>query len=128
MAALPVLTVGLTPTTQVSARQRFDKEEDRYRTVERRGGEVVEHALAWLNSHPQGPFFMWVHLYDPHEPYEPPEPYKSRYAAEPYDGEIAYMDSAVGKLLREFKTRGLYDGTMIAVMADHGNHWELTGK
>src|SRR5271155_5528425 len=65
----------------------FDKEEDRYRTVERRGGEVVEHALAWLNSHPQGPFFMWVHLYDPHEPYEPPEPYRSRYAAEPYDGE-----------------------------------------
>ena len=106
----------------------FDKEEDRYRTVERRGGEVVEHALAWLNSHPQGPFFMWVHLYDPHEPYEPPEPYKSRYAAEPYDGEIAYMDSAVGKLLRELKTRGLYDGTMIAVMADHGESLGAHGE
>ena len=106
----------------------FDKEEDRYRTVERRGGEVVEHALAWLNSHPQGPFFMWVHLYDPHEPYEPPEPYKSRYAAEPYDGEIAYMDSAVGKLLRELKARGLYDGTMIAVMADHGESLGAHGE
>ena len=106
----------------------FDKEEDRYRTVERRGGEVVEHALTWLNSHPQGPFFMWVHLYDPHEPYEPPEPYKSRYAAEPYDGEIAYMDSAVGKLLRELKTRGLYDGTMIAVMADHGESLGAHGE
>jgi arylsulfatase A-like enzyme/Tfp pilus assembly protein PilF len=106
----------------------FDKEEDRYRTVERRGGEVVEHALTWLNSHPQGPFFMWVHLYDPHEPYEPPEPYKSRYAAEPYDGEIAYMDWAVGKLLRELKTRGLYDGTMIAVMADHGESLGAHGE
>jgi arylsulfatase A-like enzyme/Flp pilus assembly protein TadD len=106
----------------------FDKEEDRYRTVERRGGEVVEHALEWLNSRPQGPFFMWVHLYDPHEPYDPPEPYKSRYAAEPYDGEIAYMDSAVGKLRRELKTRGLYDGTMIAVMADHGESLGAHGE
>src|SRR5271155_5030921 len=106
----------------------FDKEEDRYRTVERRGGEVVEHALAWLNSHPQGPFFMWVHLYDPHEPYEPPEPYRSSYAAEPYDGEIAYTDSAVGKLLRELKARGLYDGTMIAVMADHGESLGAHGE
>jgi len=88
----------------------------------------VEHALAWLNSHPQGPFFMWVHLYDPHEPYDPPEPYKSRYAAEPYDGEIAYMDWAVGKLLRELKTRGLYDGTMIAVMADHGESLGAHGE
>jgi len=71
---------------------------------------------------------MWVHLYDPHEPYEPPEPYKSRYAAEPYDGEIAYMDWAVGKLLRELKTRGLYDGTMIAVMADHGESLGAHGE
>jgi len=106
----------------------FDKEEDRYRTVERRGGEVVGHALTWLNSHPQAPFFMWVHLYDPHEPYDPPEPYKSRYAAEPYDGEIAYMDSAVGKLLRELKTRRFYEGAMIAVMADHGESLGAHGE
>ena len=76
----------------------FHKEgpgEDRYRTVQRRGDEVVAHALAWLNKHPKGPFFIWVHLYDAHDPYDPPEPYKTRYASAPYDGAIAYEDAAV---------------------------------
>src|ERR1700681_4751625 len=94
--------------------------EDRYRTTERRGSEVVAHALAWLNQHPRGPFFMWIHLYDPHHPYDPPEPYKSKYASAPYDGEIAYTDSAVGKFLSQLRARGLYDNSVIAVMADHG--------
>jgi arylsulfatase A-like enzyme len=94
--------------------------EDRYHSTERRGGEVVAHALAWLNQHPRGPFFMWLHLYDAHDPYDPPEPYKSKYATAPYDGEIAYVDSTVGKFLNDLRTRGLYDGALIAVMADHG--------
>jgi arylsulfatase A-like enzyme/Flp pilus assembly protein TadD len=94
--------------------------EDRYRSQERRGGEVVDRALAWLQEHPRGPFFIWVHLYDAHDPYDPPEPYKSKYAAAPYDGEIAYADSAVGKLLSQLRARGLYEGAVIAVMADHG--------
>jgi choline-sulfatase len=94
--------------------------EDRYHAIERRGGEVVAHALAWLNTHQRGPFFLWVHLYDAHDPYDPPEPYKSRYASAPYDGEIAYADSAVGKLLSQLRVRGFYDGSLIAVMADHG--------
>ena len=94
--------------------------ENRYQAIERRGGEVVAHALAWLNQHPQGPFFLWVHLYDAHDPYDPPEPYKSRYASAPYDGEVAYADSAVGRLLSQLRVRGLYDGALIAVMADHG--------
>jgi arylsulfatase A-like enzyme len=102
--------------------------EKHYRTVERRGGEVVAHALAWLNKHPRGPFFMWVHLYDPHDPYDPPQPYKSRYAKEPYDGEVAYMDSVVGKLFWELKVRGLYDGAVIAVMADHGESLGAHGE
>jgi tetratricopeptide (TPR) repeat protein len=63
---------------------------------------------------------MWVHLYDAHDPYDPPEPYKSKYAAAPYDGEIAYVDSEVGKFLDELRAGGLYDGAAIAVMADHG--------
>jgi choline-sulfatase len=104
--------------------------EDRYQAIERRGGEVVGHALAWLTAHQKGPFFIWVHLYDAHDPYDPPEPYKSRYAAAPYDGEIAYVDAAVGKLLSWLRLRGLYDGAMIAVMADHGealgDHGEAT--
>jgi len=94
--------------------------EDRYHSSERRGAEVVEHALAWLNRQPRGPFFMWVHIYDPHEPYDPPEPFKTRYASAPYDGEIAYADSVLGKFLGELRERRLYDGSVIAVMADHG--------
>jgi arylsulfatase A-like enzyme/Tfp pilus assembly protein PilF len=109
----------------------FHKEgpgEDRYRTVQRRGDEVVAHALAWLNKHPKGPFFIWVHLYDAHDPYDPPEPYKTRYASAPYDGAIAYEDAAVGKLVRQLKLRGLYDGTIMAVTADHGESLGAHGE
>jgi len=94
--------------------------ENRYQAIERRGGEVVARALAWLDKRPPGPFFLWVHLYDAHDPYDPPEPFKSRYPSAPYDGEIAYADSAVGKLLGQLRTRGLYENSVIAVMADHG--------
>ncbi|MGB9074957.1 MAG: sulfatase-like hydrolase/transferase [Terriglobales bacterium] len=92
----------------------------RYQTVERRGGEVVAHALDWLSEHPQRPFFMWVHLYDPHDPYDPPQPYKTRYAKAPYDGEIAYVDSVLGKFFRQLKASGVYDDTLVALTADHG--------
>ena len=102
--------------------------EDRYRTVQRRADEVVGHALAWLDRHPKRPFFMWVHLYDAHDPYDPPEPYKSRYASDPYDGAIAYEDATVGKLLRQLKLRGLHDGAVIAVMADHGESLGAHGE
>jgi choline-sulfatase len=94
--------------------------EDRYHSSERRGDEVVAHALAWLDQHPQSPFFMWVHLYDAHDPYDPPEPYKTKYASALYNGEIAYVDSAVGKFLARLRDRGLYNGAVIALMADHG--------
>src|SRR6202158_5161994 len=73
--------------------------EDRYHSTERRGGEVVAHALGWLKQHPRGPFFMCLHFSDATVPYDPPEPYKSKYASAPYDGEIAYVDSAVGTFL-----------------------------
>lgn len=100
--------------------------------VQRRGAEVVASALDWLRQHRlnqrQGPFFLWVHLFDAHDPYNPPEPYKTRYAAEPYDGGIAYEDSVVGELLQQLKARGLYEGTMIAVMADHGESLGAHGE
>jgi arylsulfatase A-like enzyme/Flp pilus assembly protein TadD len=104
--------------------------EDRYQAIERRGGEVIGRTLEWLTTHYDGPFFIWVHLYDAHDPYDPPEPYKTKYASAPYDGEIAYVDAAVGKLLSWLRLRGLYDGALIAVMADHGealgDHGETT--
>jgi len=102
--------------------------EDHYQSLERRGEEVVKRALAWLSKRPTGPFFLWVHLYDPHDPYSPPEPYKTRYQANPYDGEIAYTDSVVGNLMTALKTRGLFDSTLISVMADHGEAFGEHGE
>jgi len=102
--------------------------EDNYHSLERRGGEVVSRAVTWLSKHPTGPFFLWVHLYDPHDPYTPPEPYESRYKTEPYDGEIAYTDAMVGKLLKELRERNLFDGCLIAVMADHGEAFGEHGE
>jgi arylsulfatase A-like enzyme len=97
--------------------------ESRYQAIERRGGEVVGRALVWLSTHSRGPLFLWVHLYDAHDPYDPPEPYKRQFASSPYNGEIAYTDSVVGKLFRELRARGLYDSSLIAVMADHARRW-----
>ena len=102
--------------------------EDRYHSLERRGEEVVHRALAWLSKHPAGPFFLWVHLYDPHDPYSPPEPYKTRYQSEPYDGEIAYTDSVVGRLITGLQTRGLFDSALLALMADHGEAFGEHGE
>src|SRR5207248_6859922 len=61
-----------------------NREENRYYSIERRADEVVAHAVGWLKKHPRGPFFIWVHLYDPHTPYDPPPPYDKRFAADPY--------------------------------------------
>jgi arylsulfatase A-like enzyme/Tfp pilus assembly protein PilF len=102
--------------------------EDNYHSLERRGEEVVSRALAWLNKRPAGPFFLWIHLYDPHDPYSPPEPYKARYQANPYDGEIAYTDAVVAGLLAGLKTRGLFDSALITVMADHGEAFGEHGE
>src|SRR2546428_7381964 len=93
--------------------------EDRYATMERRGEEVVSRALAWLGQRPSGPFFLWVHLYDAHDPYEAPEPFRSRFAKAPYDGEIAYVDAQVGTLIAGLRAAELLDGTAVAVIADH---------
>lgn len=102
--------------------------ENRYSSVERRAEDVVKHALAWLNKHPQGPFFLWLHFYDPHDPYDPPEPFKGRFASAPYDGEIAYTDSVLGKFFATLRTRGLYQGTLIAAAADHGEAFGEHGE
>ncbi|HYL96660.1 MAG TPA: sulfatase-like hydrolase/transferase [Terriglobales bacterium] len=103
-------------------------QEDRYQTVERRAGEVISHALAWLGKNPKRPFFLWIHLYDAHDPYDPPPPYAQRYAAFPYDGEIAYVDAAVGRLFTMLRSQGLYDDALIAVMADHGEAFGEHGE
>ena len=102
--------------------------EDRYHSVERRGMEVADSALAWLNQHPQGPFFLWLHFYDPHDPYDPPPPFKAQYSQSPYDGEIAYMDSAIGKVLAALRKSGFYDQSLIVIVADHGEAFGEHGE
>src|SRR5712671_3583316 len=92
----------------------------RWGRVERRGMEVVQHVETWLNAHPAGPHFVWVHLYDPHDPYEPPPPYSEIYKDRLYDGEIAYADSALGHFLAYLKTHGWYDNSLVVVVGDHG--------
>ena len=86
---------------------------------ERRAADTAAAFLAWLDGPGAGPFFSWVHFYDPHMPYDPPAAYKERYA-DPYDGEIAYMDSCLGKVLDRLRARGLLDRTLIVVAGDHG--------
>src|SRR6266705_1296718 len=92
----------------------------RWGRVERRGMDVVQHTENWLNAHRVGPHFVWVHLYDPHDPYEPPPPYSQLYKDHLYDGEIAYADSALANFLGYLKKQGWYDNSLIIVVGDHG--------
>jgi arylsulfatase A-like enzyme/cytochrome c-type biogenesis protein CcmH/NrfG len=88
--------------------------------MERPGNVVADVALDWLAKNSQKKFFLWMHLYDPHYPYNPPEPYSRDYAAQPYDGEIAFADEQVGRLIRYLKEKGIYQNTVIMLCGDHG--------
>src|SRR5712692_6977394 len=92
----------------------------RWGRLERRGMEVEQHAESWLNAHPDGSHFVWLHFYDPHDPYEPPPPYSDIYKDHLYDGEIVYADSALGHFLAYLKKQGWYDAALIVVVGDHG--------
>ena len=89
-------------------------------TVQRPAEEVIDAALEWLEGEGGLPFFLWVHLYDPHTPYAPPEPYRSEYAGKPYLGEIAYTDAQIGRLLEGLSGRGVAADTFVVVVGDHG--------
>jgi arylsulfatase A-like enzyme/tetratricopeptide (TPR) repeat protein len=89
--------------------------------VQRGGGETERRLEAWISGRPAGqPVFALLHLYEPHSPYEPPEPFKSRYAKSPYDGEIAAADEIVERFVAFLKARGLYDGALVVFLSDHG--------
>ena len=93
--------------------------------MERPGNEVADVALewlakTWLAKNSPKKFFLWMHLYDPHFPYNPPEPYKHEYADRPYDGEIAFADAQVGRLVHHLKEKGIYENTVIVLAGDHG--------
>jgi arylsulfatase A-like enzyme/Flp pilus assembly protein TadD len=91
--------------------------------AQRPGSEVVDHALTWLGENNDGPFFAWVHLYDPHSPYAPPEPYRSRFPATmqgAYDGEVAAADAQIGRLIDYLRRSGRFDSTIVVAVGDHG--------
>jgi len=98
--------------------------------IQRPGNEVVDQALPWIDQHRDRRFFAWIHLYDAHTPYNPPEPYRSRYPDDPYQGEISFADSQVGRVVQALRDRQLLDRTIIVVMGDHGeslnDHGEAT--
>ena len=99
-------------TVRIGERSAFNYEE----RAASQTNAAVESALDALKP----PFFLWVHYYDPHMPYVPPLPVAKRFPGNPYDGEIAFMDEAVGRLVDELSRRGLMEGAVTIVAGDHG--------
>jgi len=99
-----------------------------HRYAERRAEEVSDEAIAWLEAHGSRPFFLFVHYFDPHAPYEPPEPFASRYRQDAYLGEIAYTDQQVGRVFAALRQLGLWDSTVVVVTADHGESLGAHGE
>jgi choline-sulfatase len=98
--------------------------------AERRGDAVMSAALEWLARGGTQPFFAWVHLYDPHAPYDPPPEYLARAGGRAYDGEVAFADAQVARAVAALDRAGLRDHTVVAIAGDHGeglgDHGELT--
>lgn len=88
--------------------------------VQRPANEVVDLALPWLQSVASQRFFAWLHFYDAHAPYEPPEPFASQFRGQPYNGEVAYVDAQLGRVVAFLEERGLLDKTVVVVVGDHG--------
>src|SRR5437899_3171319 len=88
--------------------------------MERPGNVVADLTLDWLSKNYQKKFFLWMHLYDPHYPYRPPPPYSEQYKDRPYDGEIAFAEDQVGRLIEFLKNKSLYQNTLIILSGDHG--------
>ena len=97
------------------------KEEEKFKTFdsERRAGDVYKSFQEWFLENFQSQFFVWVHYYDPHLPYEPPSPYREQFS-DPYDGEVAYTDFYVGEVIDLLEDKNVIDNTLVVVVGDHG--------
>lgn len=123
--------------TRFGLNEGFDVYDDKYPAraaaaldfPERSAEKTIAAALDWLAAQ-NGRWFLWVHLFDPHAPYAPPEPYATRFANDPYSGEVAYVDETLGKLLGAIDSRGESGRTLVVLTADHGEslgeHGEMT--
>jgi choline-sulfatase len=100
----------------------FDVYSDRFEggADQRTGDVTTAEAIGWIRSLSNQKFFAWLHLYDPHAPYAPPEPYATRYAGRPYDGEVAWCDDLVGRVVSALHDAGMLDTTLVIVTSDHG--------
>lgn len=87
---------------------------------ERRADKVAALFTAWLDGRAGEPFFAWVHFFDPHLPYRPPAPYDREFSSNPYDGEIAFMDEAVGAVVGKLREKNLLGRTLVILAGDHG--------
>jgi choline-sulfatase len=96
--------------------------------AERRAGAVVDRAIRWLTSQQHRPFFLWVHVFDPHSPYNPPPPFREKYRTRLYDGEVAYTDQQLGRLLAAVAKNSPPENTLIAVLSDHGESLSEHGE
>ncbi len=107
--------------------QGFDSYDDEYSRIhsvnlsslERKAEHVTEAAIEWLIAR-KSPWFLWIHCWDPHTPYDPPEPFKTQYKDHLYEGEVAYVDMVLGKFFDHMKDRNLSDSTLIVFTGDHG--------
>lgn len=106
--------------SQFGLNQGFDQYFDRFVASDRRAVEVTDDAIGFIDRHPDQRLFLWAHYYDPHFPRDPPEEFVRLFPDDNYDGEVAYMDSQIGRLLEALDRHGLRDHTLICVVADHG--------
>jgi arylsulfatase A-like enzyme/Flp pilus assembly protein TadD len=95
-------------------------QESNLEEMERPGNVVADLTLEWLGRNYHNKFFLWMHLYDPHFPYRPPAPFSEQYKERPYDGEIAFADTQVGRIIAFLKAKDLYRNTLIVLSGDHG--------
>jgi arylsulfatase A-like enzyme len=87
---------------------------------ERRADTMAALFTAWLDGRGEEPFFAWVHFFDPHLPYRPPAPYDREFADNPYDGEVAFMDEAIGTVVGKLREKNLLERTLVVLAGDHG--------
>lgn len=107
--------------------QGFDVYDDKFReevkfktfNSERKAEEVFLSFKEWFSKNFNYKFFIWIHYYDPHLPYDPPSPYKEQFS-DPYDGEVAYSDFYVGEIIDLLKEKNVFDETLIVIASDHG--------
>jgi arylsulfatase A-like enzyme/Flp pilus assembly protein TadD len=107
--------------------QGFDIYDDNYSRIhstnlialERNAEAVISNALDWLKDQ-VSPWFLWIHCWDPHSPYDPPEPFKTQYSDSLYEGEIAYVDLALGNLFNYITENDLFDSILVIFTGDHG--------